>query len=63
MMPASIAWRFRNNFSLYYDDGGGPPGSGDCLLHRCRFQEKARLTHRQTLKEIVAQWQLKLETR
>lgn len=51
----------QNNFSLYYDDAGGPPGAGDRLLHRCRFQEKQRLTQRQTLKDFVAGWQLKLE--
>ncbi len=51
----------RNNFSLYYGDPGGPPDGGDHLLHRCRFQESERLTHRQRLREIVGQWQLKLE--
>ena len=52
----------QSNFSLYYDDVGAPPASGDRLLHRCRFQEKERLTHRQTLKEIVARWRQQLET-
>lgn len=52
----------RNNFSLYYDDPGAPPDNEDKLLHRGRFQEKERLTYRQTLKEVVAQWQVKLET-
>lgn len=51
----------QNNFGLYYDDAGGPPGNGDRLLHRCSFQEKERLTHRQTLQEIVAEWQRRLE--
>ena len=52
----------QNNFRLYYDDDGGPPGKGDRLLHRCRYQEKERLTHRQTLTDIVAGWRRKLET-
>lgn len=52
----------QNSFSLYYDDAGGPPGNGDRLLHRCRFQENERLRHRLTLKEIIAAWQVKLDT-
>ena len=52
----------QSHFNLYYDDAGGPPEAGDKLLHRCRFQENERLTHRQTLKEIVAIWQRQLET-
>lgn len=52
----------QNNFRMYYDDAGGPPESGDKLLHRCPFQDNERLNQRRTLLEIVAQWQLKLET-
>ncbi len=51
----------QNHFNLYYQDGGGPPDAGDTLLHRCRFLEKERLDHRQTLKNIVASWRQKLE--
>jgi len=52
----------QNNFRLYYDDAGGPPGNEDRLLHRCPFEEKQRLAHRQTLNEIVAVWQQRLES-
>ncbi len=52
----------QNSFNLYYDDAGGPPEAADKLLHRCPYQDKERLAQRQTLKEIVSQWQRKLET-
>ena len=51
----------QNNFNLYYGDASGPPGKEDRLLHRRRFEEEQRLVHRQTLKEVVAGWQRKLE--
>jgi hypothetical protein len=52
----------QNSFNLYYDDAGEPPDATDNLLHHCRYQENERLAQRQTLKDIVSQWQLKLET-
>ena len=52
----------QNNFRLYYDDAGGPPSNEDRLLHHCPYEEKQRLAHRQTLKEIAAMWRRKLET-
>ena len=46
----------QNNFRLYYDDVGQPPGDGDRLLYRAPFKLSERLKHRQALTDLLHSW-------
>ncbi len=51
----------RNNFRIYYDDDGQPPGEDDRLLFQSSFVMKERLKLRQTLVEILRKWQKEID--
>lgn len=51
----------QNNFRIYYDDDGHPPGEDDRLLFQSTFIMKERLTLRQTLVEILQKWSEEIE--
>ncbi len=50
-----------NGFELYYDDKGRPPQAGESLSYRAAFDLDERLTQRQALAEIVAEWREKMD--
>ena len=52
----------RNNFRIYYDDAGGPPGESDRLLYQSRFKENERLSHRQWLRDILGAWRREIDS-
>lgn len=52
----------RKGFKLYYEDIGKPPTTSDTILFETIYQQKERLTLRQTLQNIVTQWKLDKES-
>ena len=54
--PGVYRVAIQNNFRIYYDDDGHPPGEDDRLLYRARFIMSERLSHRQALVEILQRW-------
>ena len=59
--PGVYRVAIQNNFRMYYDDDGHPPGEDDHLLYRARFIMKERLAHRQTLVDILQKWRQAIE--
>lgn len=59
--PGVYRVAIQNNFRIYYDDDGHPPGEEDRLLFRARLNIKERLTHRQTLVEILQKWRQEID--
>ena len=59
--PGVYRVAIQNNFRIYYDDDGHPPGEDDHLLYRARFIMKERLAHRQTLVDILQKWRQAIE--
>lgn len=59
--PGVYRVAIQNNFSMYYDDDGHPPGEDDRLLYRARFSLNKRLSYRQTLVEILQQWRQEID--
>ncbi len=51
-----------NNFRIYYEDDGRPPGENDRLLYRAPYEAQKRLQQRQALDEIVQQWRTEMES-
>ena len=59
--PGVYRVAIQNNFSIYYEDDGQPPGEEDRLLFRARFNIKKRLTLRQTLVKILQKWRQEID--
>lgn len=59
--PGVYRVAIQNNFRIYYDDDGHPPGEEDRLLFRARFSMKKRLTLRQTLVETLQKWREEID--
>jgi len=52
----------RNSFKLFYEDNGHPPQDGDKILFQTMYQQKERLTIRQTLLNVLHQWQIDINS-
>ena len=59
--PGVYRVAIQNNFNIYYEDAGHPPGEEDRLLFRAHFDMKERLTLRQTLVELLQQWRQEID--
>ena len=59
--PGVYRVAIQKNFRMYYDDDGHPPAKGDRTLYRAAFKSKKRLHHRQTLTDILRDWQAEIE--
>ena len=55
--PESYHAAIKRGFRLYYGDNGAPPDEHDRILFQARHSSKERLTHRQTLNDILLRWQ------
>ena len=60
--PESYHAAIQRGFKLYYDDNGAPPDENDSILFQARHSPKERLTHRQTLDNILLRWQRKIDS-
>jgi hypothetical protein len=49
-------------FRAFYEDDGHHPTDTDNILFQMIYQQKERLTHRQTLHKILHQWQLDINS-
>lgn len=61
--PGVYRVAIQNNFRIYYDDNGHPPGDGDRLLYRAPFRSKKRLEHRQALNDLLHSWLKEIDAR
>lgn len=59
--PGVYRVAIQNNFRIYYDDDGHPPGEDDSLLFQTTFVIKERLKLRQTLVEILQKWREEID--
>lgn len=55
--PEGYHTSIRKGFRLFYEDDGHPPEDNDTILFQVVYQQKERLTLRQTLHNILHQWQ------
>ena len=51
----------QNNFRIYYDDAGGPPGEEDRLLYQIVFVASDRLKQRRELGDALRRWRAEVE--
>jgi hypothetical protein len=59
--PEGYHATIRKGFTLFYEDYGHPPDEQDTVLFQSNYQQKERLTLRQTLPKILHQWQVEID--
>lgn len=60
--PEGFHVSIRKDFKLFYEDNGHPPSETDTPLFTTIYQQKERLTLRQTLQSYINQWHLDIES-
>jgi len=60
--PEGYHASIRNGFKIFYDDNGHPPDQTENILFQSPYNQKERLTFRQTLNKILNQWFAKIES-
>ncbi len=60
--PEGYHASIRNGFKLFYEDNGHPPDETANILFQSPYNQKERLTFRQTLNKILNQWLTEVET-
>ena len=59
--PEGYHATIQKGFKLFYEDNGQLPDEKDHILFESIYNQKERLTHRQTLLDILHQWQLDID--
>jgi len=60
--PEGFHTSIRKGFKLFYNDNGHPPTDTENSLFKSTYNQKERLTLRQTLYNILNQWQIDIDT-